>query len=70
MRDQIAAWVRQASADLGVRVVVITGAGDKAFCTGADLRGGQLPPRPKPDGAPETEVGSATRMIREGWQAW
>ena len=39
MRDQIAAWVQDASADLSVRVVVITGAGDKAFCTGADLRG-------------------------------
>jgi len=69
MRDQIADWVRQASSDLFVRVVVITAAGDKAFCTGADLRGGQRPPRPKPDDAPETEVGSAARMIREGWQA-
>lgn len=69
MRDQIAAWVRQASSDLFVRVVVITAAGDKAFCTGADLRGGQRPPPPKPDDAPETEVGSAARMIREGWQA-
>jgi len=69
MRDQIAAWVRDASADLFVRVVVITGAGDKAFCTGADLRGGQRPPRPRPGDAPETEVGAASRMIRDGWQA-
>jgi len=69
MRDQIADWVRDASADLFVRVVVITGAGDKAFCSGADLRGGRLPPRPKPDGAPEVVVGEASRMIREGWQA-
>jgi len=69
MRDQIAGWVRDASADLFVRVVVITGAGDKAFCSGADLRGGRLPPRPKPDGAPEVVVGEASRMIREGWQA-
>jgi len=65
MRDQIADWVRDASADLFVRVVVITGAGDKAFCSGADLRGGRLPPRPKPDGAPEVVVGEASRMIRE-----
>ena len=57
MRDQIADWVRDASSDLFVRVVVITAAGDKAFCTGADLRGGRLPPRPKPDGAPESVVG-------------
>jgi methylglutaconyl-CoA hydratase len=29
---------RQASADSSVRAVVITGAGDKAFCAGADLK--------------------------------
>ena len=69
MRDRIAEWVRDASSDLFVRVVVITGAGDKAFCTGADLRGGQRPPRPKPDGAPETVVGDGSRTIRDGWQA-
>jgi 2-(1,2-epoxy-1,2-dihydrophenyl)acetyl-CoA isomerase len=69
MRDQIAAWVRDASADLYVRVVVITAAGDKAFCTGADLRGGRLPPRPKPEDAPESVVGDASRLIRDGWQA-
>ena len=44
MRDQIAAWVRDASSDLFVRVVVITAAGDKAFCS----RG--RPPR-RPAGA-------------------
>jgi 2-(1,2-epoxy-1,2-dihydrophenyl)acetyl-CoA isomerase len=69
MRDQIAAWVRDASSDLFVRVVVITAAGDKAFCSGADLRGGQLPPRPKPEDAPENVVGDAARLIRDGWQA-
>jgi 2-(1,2-epoxy-1,2-dihydrophenyl)acetyl-CoA isomerase len=69
MRDQIAAWVRDASADLFVRVVVITAAGDKAFCTGADLRGGRLRPRPKPEDAPESVVGDASRLIRDGWQA-
>jgi 2-(1,2-epoxy-1,2-dihydrophenyl)acetyl-CoA isomerase len=69
MRDRIAEWVRDASADLFVRVVVITGTGDKAFCTGADLRGGRLEPRPKPDDAPENVVGENARMIREGWQS-
>jgi 2-(1,2-epoxy-1,2-dihydrophenyl)acetyl-CoA isomerase len=69
MRDQIAAWVRDASADLFVRVVVITAAGDRAFCTGADLRGGQYAPRPKPDDAPDTVVGDGARTIRDGWQA-
>ena len=69
MRDQIAAWVRDASADLFVRVVVITAAGEKAFCSGADLRGGRLQPRPKPDDAPDNVVGDGSRMIRDGWQA-
>ena len=69
MRDQIAAWVRDASSDLFVRVVVITAAGDKAFCSGADLRGGRLSPRPRPDDAPESDAGAAARMIRDGWQA-
>jgi 2-(1,2-epoxy-1,2-dihydrophenyl)acetyl-CoA isomerase len=69
MRDQIAEWVRDASSNLFVRVVVISAAGDKAFCSGADLRGGRLAPRPRPDGAPEIDVGGGARMIRDGWQA-
>jgi 2-(1,2-epoxy-1,2-dihydrophenyl)acetyl-CoA isomerase len=69
MRDQIAAWVRDASSDLFVRVVVITAAGDRAFCTGADLRGGRLAPRPKPEEAPDAVMGEGSRMIRDGWQA-
>lgn len=36
----ITAAVRQAGADETIRVVVITGAGDKAFCSGADLKDG------------------------------
>ncbi len=69
MRDRIAEWVHDASSDLFVRAVVITGTGDTAFCTGADLRGGRKEPRPRPDGTPETVVGENARMIMEGWQA-
>ncbi len=68
MRDQITAWVTDASDDLFVRVVVITAAGEKAFCTGADLRGGRPAPRPRPDGAPDLVVGEGARVIRNGWQ--
>jgi len=68
MRDQISDWMEEASADLEVRVVVITGAGDRAFCTGADLRSGQKPEKPRPEGAPERAVGDASRLIRRGWQ--
>jgi 2-(1,2-epoxy-1,2-dihydrophenyl)acetyl-CoA isomerase len=69
MRDQIAEWVRDASGDLFVRVVVITAAGEKGFCTGADLRGGRKEPRPKPDDAPDAVMGEGARTIRDGWQA-
>ena len=36
----IAAALRQAEADPGVRAIVLTGAGDQAFCAGGDLRAG------------------------------
>ncbi|HEY5097793.1 MAG TPA: enoyl-CoA hydratase-related protein [Acidimicrobiales bacterium] len=67
MRDQIIVWLEEASADLAVRVVVLTGAGEKGFCTGADLRSsGPGPVRPA--GAPDRAVGDAARLIRTGWQ--
>jgi enoyl-CoA hydratase/carnithine racemase len=36
--DQIGAAVRDASVDSNCRVIVLTGAGDKAFCVGGDLK--------------------------------
>jgi 2-(1,2-epoxy-1,2-dihydrophenyl)acetyl-CoA isomerase len=68
MRDQLAEWLEEASADLRVRAVVLTGSGDKAFCTGADLRGGQRDHPPRPEGAPDQAVGDGARVIRRGWQ--
>lgn len=68
MRNRITDWLEEASADLRVRAVVLTGTGEKAFCTGADLRGGQAAPAPRPDGAPEQAVGDGARVIRRGWQ--
>jgi len=67
MREQIIAWLEEASADLGVRVVVLTGTGEKGFCTGADLRAA-APGLPRPEGAPARAVGEAARLIRTGWQ--
>jgi 2-(1,2-epoxy-1,2-dihydrophenyl)acetyl-CoA isomerase len=67
MRDQVVAWLEEASADLGVRVVVLTGSGEKGFCTGADLRSSG-PALPRPEGAPDRAVGDAARLIRTGWQ--
>jgi 2-(1,2-epoxy-1,2-dihydrophenyl)acetyl-CoA isomerase len=67
MRDQIGDWMIEASADPWVRVVVLTGAGEKGFCTGADIRSQRRDPPPKPEGAPERIVGDAARIIRSGW---
>jgi 2-(1,2-epoxy-1,2-dihydrophenyl)acetyl-CoA isomerase len=67
MRDQVVEWLAEASADLAVRAVVLTGAGEKGFCTGADLRS-QGPAAERPEGAPDRAVGDAARLIRNGWQ--
>ncbi len=67
MREQLIDWLDEASADLAVRAVVLTGAGDKGFCTGADLRS-PVPGPARPVGAPDRTVGEASRMIRTGWQ--
>jgi len=61
--DRIADGVREASADPGCRAIVLTGAGDKAFCAGGDL---------KPDSAafeqdwskPSTHAGEMLRIVR------
>ncbi len=67
MRDQLVAWLEEASADLAVRAVVLTGAGERGFCTGADLRSGGSGPS-RPEGAPERASGDTARLIRTGWQ--
>ena len=67
MRDRLADLFVDASADLAVRVVLLTGTGD-GFCTGADLRGGRKAQPPRPEGAPDRAVGDIARMIRLGWQ--
>ena len=66
-REGLVAALEEASADLAVRAVVLTGAGDRAFCTGADLRV-PMPTPPKPDGAPERAQGEVARGIASGWQ--
>lgn len=67
MRTQLISWLEEASGDLAVRAVVLTGAGEKGFCTGADLRSSPAGP-PRPVGAPDRAVGDAARLIRTGWQ--
>jgi 2-(1,2-epoxy-1,2-dihydrophenyl)acetyl-CoA isomerase len=66
-REALVAALEAASADLAVRAVVLTGAGDRAFCTGADLRV-PLPAPAKPEGAPKRAQGDVSRGIANGWQ--
>jgi 2-(1,2-epoxy-1,2-dihydrophenyl)acetyl-CoA isomerase len=67
VRDRLTQWFLDGHADLEIRAIVLTGAGDRHFCTGADLTVRQ-PAKPKPDGAPDMVVGTATQMMRTGFQ--
>jgi 2-(1,2-epoxy-1,2-dihydrophenyl)acetyl-CoA isomerase len=67
VRDRLIQCFQDANADLEVRAIVLTGAGERHFCTGSDLR--IRPPfAPKPEGAPDMVVGSAVHMMRTGFQ--
>lgn len=68
-RDLLIDVFADASADLAVRAVVLTAAGDKMFCPGADLRAPRPAPREQPDGAPDIPTGTTARTIRTGAQA-
>ena len=68
MRDRLADTFDELSATLAVRVVVLTGAGDRHFCTGAGLGGAQPPEPARPDGAPDRALGDVARLVRRGWQ--
>lgn len=66
-RMALVAALADASADLAVRAVLLTGAGDAAFCTGADLRV-PLPGPPRPADAPARAQGEVARGVAAGWQ--
>jgi 2-(1,2-epoxy-1,2-dihydrophenyl)acetyl-CoA isomerase len=68
MRDGIGDRLEDASADLAVRAVIITGAGPRHFCTGANLGGPRAESPARPEGAPDRTMGDAARMIKRGWQ--
>jgi 2-(1,2-epoxy-1,2-dihydrophenyl)acetyl-CoA isomerase len=67
VRDRLIEHFERAHADLAVRAVVLTAAGERHFCTGADLTVRQ-PAAAKPEGAPEMVVGGAVHMMRSGFQ--
>jgi 2-(1,2-epoxy-1,2-dihydrophenyl)acetyl-CoA isomerase len=66
-RNRVIDLLTDASTSYDVRAVVLTATGD-GFCTGADLRAGQAPAAPKPEGAPDRVMGDAARLIRTGAQ--
>ncbi|MEX2255802.1 MAG: enoyl-CoA hydratase/isomerase family protein [Acidimicrobiia bacterium] len=68
VRNRMIEHLTDANGSFDVRAIVLTAAGEKHFCTGADLRAGRAAPAPRPAGAPERPVGEATRMIKTGIQ--
>jgi 2-(1,2-epoxy-1,2-dihydrophenyl)acetyl-CoA isomerase len=68
VRDRLTQWFWDAHSDLDVRSIVLTGAGERHFCTGADLSVPQPAGKPKPEGAPAMVAGAATNMMRLGFQ--
>ncbi|MDQ1434887.1 MAG: 2-(1,2-epoxy,2-dihydrophenyl)acetyl-CoA isomerase [Actinomycetota bacterium] len=68
VRDQLIDAFRNAHWDVGVRAVVLTAAGERHFCTGADLSVPQPQRGTRPPEAPERVVGSAINMMRAGFQ--
>lgn len=64
-RESLIALLAEASADARIRAVVLTGAGDRHFCTGADLSASPAPP---PDGLPAQPAGSVARALAGGAQ--
>src|SRR4029453_1085205 len=62
MRDHLADTFDELSATLGVRAVVLTGAGERHFCTGAGLGGAQKPEPARPDGAPDRAPRDVARV--------
>lgn len=68
VRNRLIERLDEVNASYEARAVVLTAAGERHFCTGADLRTGRAEPAPKPGGAPDLVVGDASRMIRTGIQ--
>lgn len=66
-RNRLIDLLASAGERVEVRAVVLTAAGGRHFCTGADLRASQGEPE-RPDGAPDKVVGDVQRMLRQGAQ--
>jgi len=67
-RNRTIELLEGASSDLNVRVVIISAAGERHFCTGADLRVSTIPVNPGPADAPDKVLGDVGRNIKRGAQ--
>jgi 2-(1,2-epoxy-1,2-dihydrophenyl)acetyl-CoA isomerase len=67
-RNRTIELMEGASGDLNVRCVVLTAAGERHFCTGADLRVSKVPENPGPPDAPDKALGDVGRNIKRGAQ--
>lgn len=63
MQRKLIGTLADASEDPNVRAVVLTGCGDRHFCTGPDLKDPQMQPRN------DRVTGDAARILRTGSQA-
>ena len=62
LRDVLTEAVRSAACDPDIRTIVLTGAGDKAFCAGADLK--ESPPPDAPASEISAIVASALELFK------
>ncbi len=69
LRDEIRAAAEEASADEEVNVIIITGAGDRAFSAGADVKNMGEGGRPSPLGTKEEVRNGWNRMVLAVCQA-
>jgi 2-(1,2-epoxy-1,2-dihydrophenyl)acetyl-CoA isomerase len=67
VRDRLIQHFADAHVDLAVRAIVLTAAGERHFCTGADLSVPQ-PVQQRPEGAPDRVVGAGINMMRRGFE--
>jgi 2-(1,2-epoxy-1,2-dihydrophenyl)acetyl-CoA isomerase len=64
-RDRIRDLFRGLNGQFDARAVVLTAAGEKLFCPGADISADRQS-APRPDDAPDQAVGEARRMMLDG----
>jgi 2-(1,2-epoxy-1,2-dihydrophenyl)acetyl-CoA isomerase len=67
-RESLITHLAEASADAGIRAVVLTGAGDRHFCTGADLSAQPAEAAEPSPGMPERPAGTVARALANGAQ--